>query len=177
MHFSSLSHIFRRPRLTLLSIAGILPVARAGTNQPREVRTSSTVTTMSLDARTSSLNFKVVLIRIEKTCRAASVSCARSSAALRKSFSISLSSKLHLSGLHKARKVFKRTVVGGFRLFCETATGKLSRAKVISNAFTASPFSGTRFVGAVASFQVFLLITIHGASPFYYKFVPQTRCQ
>ena len=97
---NSATHNFRRPNLRVSSVWGILPVAIAGTSHPRHVRTSSTVTTLPLDANTSSRYRKVVWTRVENTTRTASVSCPDSSSALINSFSISISSKinpLHIS--------------------------------------------------------------------------------
>jgi hypothetical protein len=65
--------------------------------------------------------------------------------------------------------MFKRPVVVGFRIFWETAAGKLPHVQVICNAFAANTFSGTGVVSAVASFQVFLLITIHFKTPFCWQ--------
>jgi len=62
--------------------------------------------------------------------------------------------------------MFKRPVVFGFRIFWETAAGKLPHIQVICNAFAANTLSGTGVVCADASFQVFLLITIHFKTPF-----------
>lgn len=57
--------------------------------------------------------------------------------------------------------MFKRPVIGSFGLCWKTAGGKLSHLKMISDALAAYPLFFTRFVAAIAFFQVLSLVTLH----------------
>jgi hypothetical protein len=66
-----------------------------------------------------------------------------------------------LSTLYEPSEMFKGAIVGGFGIIGEAAAGKLSHVQMIGNALTADALLGAGIIGAIASFHVFFLITLH----------------
>ncbi len=57
--------------------------------------------------------------------------------------------------------MFKRAVIGSFRLGRKAASGKLSALEMILDAFTADSRSGTSAVAARAFLLVLVLLALH----------------
>jgi hypothetical protein len=58
-------------------------------------------------------------------------------------------------------EMFKGPIVSAFGIRRKKAGRKLPAAEVVAQAFTASAFFGTRFIGAVAFFPIFRLVAVH----------------
>jgi hypothetical protein len=59
--------------------------------------------------------------------------------------------------------MFKRAIVGFFRVLRKAATGELSHFQMIGNTLATDPFSGAGLIGTVTFFKVLLPITFHGS--------------
>ena len=63
--------------------------------------------------------------------------------------------------------MFKRAIVGFFRVLRKAATGELSHFQMIGNTLATDPFSGTGLIGTVTFFKVLLPITFHVSLPLH----------
>ena len=70
--------------------------------------------------------------------------------------------------------MFKRAIVGSFRVLGKAAPGELSHFQMIRNTLATDPFSGAGLIGAVAFFKVLLPITFHGSILPLHNMVKQT---
>ncbi len=59
------------------------------------------------------------------------------------------------------REIFKRSIVGLFRVFREKAARQLPFLQMIGHTITAHPFAGTRFIGASAHSNIVFFFTVH----------------
>ena len=63
--------------------------------------------------------------------------------------------------------MFKRAIVGFFRVLRKAATGELSHFQMIGNTLATDSFSGTGLIGAITLFKVLLPITFHVSLPLH----------
>jgi hypothetical protein len=58
-------------------------------------------------------------------------------------------------------KIFKRPVVGFFRVLRKAAGGQLPLLQVIRQAVTTGPLSAAGLIGAIAIIEIFFFFTFH----------------
>lgn len=71
--------------------------------------------------------------------------------------------------LNQAGKMSKRSIVCLFRVIWETAAWKLTVLQVVAQTVATESFARTRFVAAVAVFQIDGLFTFHSIADPYAK--------
>ena len=63
--------------------------------------------------------------------------------------------------------MFKRPVIGTFRIVREATCGKLPAAQMIAQTVATDPFARTRLITAVTKAEMLFLFTFHGKPPYF----------
>ena len=69
--------------------------------------------------------------------------------------------KLHPFFIDKLRKMFKRSVIGFFRIIGKTACGQLSHLQMVADAVAADPLAGASGVRTVARLEILFFFAFH----------------